>query len=196
MIVLASGSTARRDLLRMAGIAFDAQTLPIDEESIKHAMRQTGASVVDTAIELAELKALRVSNNMPDRLVVGADQMLDIDGDWLDKPKSIFEAKEQLLRLRDKTHTLISAVVVVKGGRRLWHNVSTAKLTMRSFSDQFLDEYLNKGGDGLLSSVGAYKLEGPGVQLFSNIDGDYFTILGLPLLPLLDFLRHHQEVIA
>ncbi len=194
MIVLASGSTARRDLLRMAGIKFDADALPLDEEQIKQSMRESGATATDTAIALAELKAYRVSIKQPGRLVVGADQMLDVDGDWLDKPKDRAQAKEQLQRLRDKTHVLISAVVVFKDGERLWHNVSTARMTMRAFSDQFLSEYLDKNGDGLLSSVGAYKLEGMGVQLFSAIDGDYFTILGLPLLPLMDFLRHHGEV--
>jgi septum formation protein len=180
----------------MAGIKFDAAALPIDEEQIKLSMRQTGASAMDTAIALAELKAYRVSVTQPERLVVGADQMLDADGEWMDKPKDRAQAKEQLLRMRGKTHCLISAVVVFRGGQRLWHNVSTATMTMREFSDQFLNEYLDKGGDGLLSSVGAYKLEGMGVQLFSAIDGDYFTILGLPLLPLLDFLRNHGEVIA
>lgn len=194
MIVLASGSTARRDLLRMAGIAFDAETLPIDEDAVKQAMRQSGASVVDTAIELAELKAYRVSSRRPDRLIVGADQMLEIEGEWLDKPKNLEQAKDHLLHLRNKTHRLISAVVVVKDGTRLWHTVSTATMTMRPFTDQFLNDYLDKGGEGLLGSVGAYKLEGLGIQLFSAIEGDYFTILGLPLLPLLDFLRNHNEV--
>jgi len=194
VIVLASGSTARRDLLRMAGIAFDAETLPIDEDAVKQAMRQSGASVVDTAIELAELKAYRVSSRRPDRLIVGADQMLEIEGEWLDKPKNLEQAKDHLLHLRNKTHRLISAVVVVKDGTRLWHTVSTATMTMRPFTDQFLNDYLDKGGEGLLGSVGAYKLEGLGIQLFSAIEGDYFTILGLPLLPLLDFLRNHNEV--
>ena len=194
MIILASGSTSRRDLLRMAGIAFDAQNLPIDESSVKIAMRQSGETASNTAIQLAELKAMRVSANQPGRLVVGADQMLDVDGDWLDKPKDIDEARTHLQRLRGKSHTLISAVVVVKDGMRLWHNVSLASLTMRNFSDAFLESYLQKGGDGLLGSVGAYKLEGMGIQLFEDIEGDYFTILGLPMLPLLDFLRHHDEV--
>ena len=178
----------------MAGIAFDAQNLPIDESSVKIAMRQSGETASNTAIQLAELKAMRVSANQPGRLVVGADQMLDVDGDWLDKPKDIDEARTHLQRLRGKSHTLISAVVVVKDGMRLWHNVSLASLTMRNFSDAFLESYLQKGGDGLLGSVGAYKLEGMGIQLFEDIEGDYFTILGLPMLPLLDFLRHHDEV--
>ena len=194
MIILASGSTSRRDLLRMAGIAFDAQNLPIDEASVKVSMRESGASVSDTAVKLAELKAMRVSAKEPGRLVVGADQMLDMDGRWLDKPKDKDEARSHLQLLRNRTHLLISAVVVVKDGVRLWHNVSLASMTMRDFSDEFLDMYLQKGGDGLLGSVGAYKLEGTGIQLFADIDGDYFTILGLPMLPLLDFLRHHDEV--
>ena len=178
----------------MAGIAFDAQNLPIDEASIKAAMRDSGASVSDTASKLAEMNALRVSAKEPGRLVVGADQMLDVDGTWLDKPKDKDEARAHLQRLRNTTHLLISAVVVVKDGVRLWHNVSLARMTMRNFSDDFLDSYLQKGGDGLLGSVGAYKLEGMGIQLFADIEGDYFTILGLPMLPLPDFLRHHHEV--
>ena len=157
-------------------------------------MRESGASVSDTAVKLAELKAMRVSAKEPGRLVVGADQMLDMDGRWLDKPKDKDEARSHLQLLRNRTHLLISAVVVVKDGVRLWHNVSLASMTMRDFSDEFLDMYLQKGGDGLLGSVGAYKLEGTGIQLFADIDGDYFTILGLPMLPLLDFLRHHDEV--
>jgi len=194
VIVLASGSTARRDLLRMAGIAFDAAALPVDEEQVKHSMRLSGASAAETALELSDLKACRVSDNHPGRLVVGADQILVVDGDWLDKPKDRAEAKEHLTRLRDKTHQLVSAVVVFRDGERLWHNVSFATMTMRPFSEQFLTEYMNKVGDGMMSSVGGYKLEGLGVQLFSEIEGDYFTILGLPLLPLLDFLRNHGEV--
>lgn len=178
----------------MAGIAFDAQNLPIDEDSIKIAMRQSGESISDTAIKLAELKAMRVSAKEPGRLVVGADQMLDVEGRWLDKPKNKDEARDHLKHLRNKTHLLISAVVVVKDEVRLWHNVSLARMTMRNFSDSFLETYLEKGGNGLLGSVGAYKLEGPGIQLFAQIEGDYFTILGLPMLPLLDFLRHHNEV--
>ena len=194
MIVLASASTSRRDLLRMAGIAFDAVNLPVDESSVKIAMREAGESVSNTALKLAELKALRASDKQPGRLVVGADQMLEVDGTWLDKPKDVDEARSHLQRLRGKSHLLISAVVVAKDNMRLWHNVSLARMTMRDFSDDFLEAYLQKGGDGLLGSVGAYKLEGMGVQLFAEIEGDYFTILGLPMLPLLDFLRHHNEV--
>ena len=178
----------------MAGIAFDAQNLPIDEDSVKIAMRQAGESVSDTAIKLAELKALRVSAKEPGRLVVGADQMLEVDGLWLNKPENKDEARNHLKLLRNKTHLLISAVVVVKDGVRMWHNVSLAQMTMRDFSDEFLETYLAKGGDGLLGSVGAYKLEGMGIQLFKDIEGDFFTILGLAMLPLLDFLRHHNEV--
>ena len=178
----------------MAGIAFDAVNLPVDEASIKIAMRESGQSVSDTALKLAEMKALRASANQPGRLVVGADQMLEVDGTWLDKPKDIDEARTHLQRLRGKSHVLISAVVVVKDNIRLWHNVSLARMSMRNFSDDFLETYLQKGGDGLLGSVGAYKLESMGVQLFAEIEGDYFTILGLPMLPLLDFLRNHNEV--
>jgi septum formation protein len=194
MIILASTSSIRRQILQNAGVSFEVLALPVDEQSIKASMNQAGASVIDTAIELAYLKARRVSSKEPALLVLGADQMLEVEGKWLDKPANLAEARDQLQFLRHKTHRLISATVVVRGNVRLWHNVSTAQLTMRDFSDQFLDDYLQKSGDDVLSSVGAYKLENLGIQLFSQIEGDYFTILGLPLLPLLDFLRNHQEV--
>jgi septum formation protein len=178
----------------MAGVAFDADTAPVDEAGMKEAYRQDGASAADTAIAIGEMKALRVSQRRPGRLVVGADQMLDLDGHWFNKPANRAEARDHLMKLRGRAHRLTSAVVVVQDGQRVWHHVSTAIMTMRPFTDHFLDDYINREGDKLLSSVGAYRLEGLGVQLFHAIDGDYFTILGLPLLPLLDFLRDRREL--
>ena len=194
MIVLASGSTARRDMLRSAGVPFDAANAPVDEDAVKAAMRQDGASIEDTAIMLADLKATTASRLYPGRLVVGADQMLEVGGVWLDKPADQAAAKAQLQSLRGRTHRLVSAVVVARDHQRLWHHADQARLTMRDFSDDFLDEYLVRGGSGVLGSVGAYKVEGLGIQLFSKIEGDYFTILGMPLLALMDFLRNHKEL--
>lgn len=194
MIILASGSTARRDLLRMAGVAFDADTAPVDEAAIKASFLHEGAPAADAAIAIGEMKALRVSQRRPGRLVVGADQMLDLDGEWFNKPANRDEARQHLVKLRGRAHRLTSAVVVVLDGQRIWHHASSATMTMRAFTDHFLDDYLNREGDKLLSSVGAYRLEGLGVQLFEAIEGDYFTILGLPLLPLLDFLRTRREL--
>jgi septum formation protein len=148
--------------------------------------------VETAAIALAELKALQVSRARPGRLVLGADQMLDCDGAWLDKPQSREAAKNQLLSLRDKTHRLTSAAVLARDGQRIWHHAAAAKLTMRAFTDTFLDRYLDAAGDAVLGSVGAYQLEGLGAQMFKQIDGDFFTILGLPLLAVLDMLREQN----
>ena len=144
---------------------------------------------------LAELKAVRVSTRRPGALVIGADQMLDCDGAWFDKPADRDAARAQLLALRHKTHRLTSSVVAVRDGRRVWHHTESAKLTMRNFSEGFLDRYLEQAGAAVLSSVGAYQLEGLGAQLFLQVEGDFFTILGLPLLALMDFLRENGELI-
>jgi septum formation protein len=139
---------------------------------------------------LAKLKALSVSRTRPD-LVIGADQMLALGGEVFDKPKSAPEAKAHLLRLRGATHELITAAVVAREGAVIWRHIDTPKLKMRAFSDAFLDDYLSRAGDHVLRSVGAYQLEGLGAQLFERVEGDYFSVLGLPLLPLLAFLREH-----
>lgn len=195
MIILASGSATRQSMLRSAGVTFQVQVLPVDEAGIKSAMAQETDNPARVAETLAEMKAQRVSLKTPGALVVGADQMLDCDGVWFDKPASRDDAVRQLRRLRAKTHRLTSSVVAVRDGRRIWHHTDSAKLTMRNFSDTFLDRYLDQAGDGVLSSVGAYQLEGLGAQLFMLVDGDHFTILGLPLLALLDFLRENGELI-
>lgn len=194
MIVLASGSATRQNMAAAAGIAFEVRTAPVDEAAIKEAMRQETDDPAEVAITLAEMKAMRVSARLPGRLVIGADQMLDCDGVWYDKPADAAQARAQLQALRGHTHRLSSAVVAVRDGRRLWHHVAAARLTMRAFTEDFLDHYLDQAGPAVLASVGAYQLEGLGAQLFSAIAGDHFTILGLPLLPLLDFLRENGEM--
>jgi septum formation protein len=145
---------------------------------------------------LAETKAAKIAQTAPDALVIGADQMLEADGRWFDKPPTLAAARDQLLTLAGKTHTLPTAVVIMRGDQRIWHHVATPRLTMRAFGAAFVDRYLAEVGTKALSSVGAYQLEGPGAQLFDRIDGDFFTILGLPLLPLLAFLREQHVIPA
>ena len=194
MIVLASGSATRRALLEGAGVTFVVETAAVDEEAVKQAMAAQSADPGPVASTLAELKAARVSARHPGRMVVGADQMLDCQGAWYDKPADAAAARLQLLALRGRTHRLTSAVVAMRDGVRLWHHRQEARLTMRRFSEPFLDDYLARAGAAVLASVGAYQLEGLGAQLFSAVEGDHFTILGLPLLPLLDFLRENGEL--
>lgn len=196
MIILASASRARRAMLESAGVSLTVDVAAVDEDAMKQAMRVETNSPGRVAETLAELKAVRVSARHPGALVIGADQMLDQDGLWFDKPKTTEEARAQLMSLRHRTHRLTSAVVAVRDGRRVWYHTDQALLTMRNFSDSFLDHYLETVGDAVRSSVGAYQLEGLGAQLFLSAEGDFFTILGLPLLPLLDFLRENGELMS
>jgi septum formation protein len=168
----------------------------IDETQAKRSLAAEHAGPDETAETLAELKALAVSRRHPGALVLGADQLLDCDGLRFDKPGDLAQARTQLRALAGRTHSLVSAAVVVRDGRRLWHAVDRARLTMRPLGDGFIESYLAAAGPAVLGSVGAYQLEGLGAQLFRRIEGDYFTILGLPLLPLLDFLRGHGVVPA
>ncbi|WP_459196136.1 Maf family protein [Azospirillum argentinense] len=193
-VVLASGSRTRAEMLERAGVRVTLAPAAVDEEEIKLAARAEGAPVEDVAETLAELKAQRVTRKHPGALVIGADQMLECEGRWFDKPADRDAARVQLQDLRGKMHRLVSCAVVIRDGERLWHHVDRARLTMRPFSDAFLDSYLNAAGDDVLGSVGAYHLEGLGAQLFHRVDGDFFTILGLPLLPLLGFLRVHGVI--
>ena len=195
MIVLASASSARRSLLEAAGVAFTVEVAAIDEEAVKQGLRQDAASPARVAETLAELKAVRVAARHPGTLVIGADQMLDCDGLWFDKPRTLDEARQQLTMLRHRTHRLTSAVVAVRDGHRVWAHTEPARLSMRNFTDSVLDAYLAQIGEAALASVGAYQLEGWGAQLFSAVEGDFFTVLGLPLLPLLGFLRENGELI-
>ena len=196
MIVLASKSPARTAVLRAAGVHFETQVAGVDEGAVKAGLLAEGHGPREVADALAELKAIKVSRARPGDLVIGADQTLDLAGELFDKVETLAEARERLQLLRGKTHKLHSAVVVARGGEVIWREVPPAKLTMRDFSDAFIDSYLAARGEGILSSVGCYQLENEGVQLFSRIEGDYFTILGLPLMGLFDFLRLHGELDA
>lgn len=188
-LVLASASAARATLLRAAGLAFAIVPAILDEARVKSDSRRAGASAIDCALALAAAKALEVSQRDRQALVVGADQILVMDAEWFDKPADLAEAAAQLRRLRGRTHVLATAVCVIAGGVRLWHAASAPEMTMRRFSDAFLAAYIAAEGDALLGSVGAYRLEGRGVQLFCRINGDHFAVLGLPLIELLGFLR-------
>jgi septum formation protein len=194
-IVLASKSAARRAVLDGAGVPYEAATAGVDEDAVKAGMLAEGADAREVADTLAELKAIKVSRSRSG-FVVGADQTLEFEGKLYDKVETVAQARARLQTLRGKPHKLHSAVVVAKEGTPIWREVVTASLTMRDFSDAFLDDYLAHEGEAALGSVGCYRLEGPGVQLFSRIDGDYFTILGLPLMGLLDLLRRHGELPA
>jgi septum formation protein len=190
-LLLASASPSRRQLLSNAGLAFDVEPSGVDEEEAKRSLMADHASPQAIAETLAEMKALRVSTRHPEAMVVGGDSTLASQGRLFDKPPSLEAARKQLLALRGQTHELFSSVVVARAGTRLWHWNERARLTMRPFNEAFLDAYLARAGDAVLTSVGAYQLEGLGAHLFSRVDGDYFTILGLPLLPLLSFLAGH-----
>jgi septum formation protein len=189
-VTLASKSAARAQVLVAAGVAFDTVGAGVDEGAVKLGLLEGGATPRDVADALAELKAVKASLGRPG-LVIGADQTLDLKGELFDKADSLDEARSRLSMLRGQTHKLHSAVVVAKDGVAIWREVPAAVLTMRPFTDAFLDAYLARHGEGLLASVGCYRLEDDGVQLFEKIDGDYFTILGLPLTGLLDLLRRH-----
>lgn len=192
-LILASGSSIRRDLMTGAGLNFEVIVKPVDEAAIKSAMLADGAKPRDIADALAEAKALRVSRQT-DGLVIGADQVMVMDGELFDKPTSTAEARERLLAMRGKRHELIGSVVVASNGAAVWRYVSETKLWMRDFSDGFLDDYLASEGDLVTKSVGAYRFEGPGAQLFSHVEGDFFSILGLSLLPLLQYLRDCKAI--
>lgn len=190
-LVLASGSAIRARMLEQAGVAIEVSVAAIDESAIKDSLRAEGVAVERVAEALAETKARRVAARFPGRFVLGADQMLEIEGSWLDKPGDITEARRHLQQLRGRSHRLISSVVLIRDATRIWHHSADAYLRMRDFSDAFLDAYLSENSPQILTSVGAYQLEGQGAQLFERIDGDFFTILGLPLLPVLAQLRQH-----
>lgn len=195
-VILASASAARQTMLRQAGLEVDVEPAAVDEAELKASFRAAGAAAGDVAEALAELKAQRISRRRTGALVVGADQMLACGSVWFDKPPDRDHARAQLTALRGRTHELVSSVVTVRDGGRLWHHTDRARLTMRDFTYAFLDAYLDRVGDAALASVGGYQLEGPGAQLFARVEGDYFTVLGLPLLPLLEHLRQQGLLLS
>ncbi len=192
-LILASGSATRRKMLEDAGVAIAIEKPRVDEEAVKAGLRAEGLKPREQADALAEVKALSVSR-LRGGLVLGADQMLALGDEAFDKPADRIEARAQLVALRGKTHALLTAAVIARDGQVIWRHVDAPKLTMRAFSDAFLDDYLDRVGEGALSSVGGYQLEGLGAQLFSRVDGDYFSVLGLPLMPLLSYLRDIGEI--
>jgi len=194
-LVLASASASRRALLEAAGLAFAIQPADLDEAVVKQAASAEGASAETAALRLADLKAAVVVRDHPDALVVGADQILVCDGVWFDKPADLLAARQQLLTLRGKTHTLATAAVCYRDGRHMWSQIATPRLTMRDFSHEFIDAYLAAEGDHVTGSVGAYRLECLGMHLFSAVEGEYSAILGLPMLALLEFLRRQGSLI-
>ncbi len=193
-LVLASGSAARRALLEAAGVAFSVAPNAVEEGVIKAAMRAEGESADETALALADAKAAGVTD--PHAVVIGADQLLVCDGDWFDKPADLPAARNQLLRLRGRRHELVTAVTCWRAGTRFWAHVARPWLTMRRFSDAFLDDYLGAEGEAVLACVGAYRLEGLGVHLFEDVEGEHSAILGLPMVPLLACLRDRGVVMS
>lgn len=187
-VILASGSASRRALLAGAGVEATSIKPNVDEDAAKAAMRADGLSVRDQAMQLAEMKAVKVSQTTPG-LVIGGDQMLNLDGAAFDKPADLEAAKDHLRKLSGQSHRLETAIVVAENGHPVWRHLARPKLTVRTLSEKFIDDYVATCGVGLLSTVGAYQLEGRGSQIFTQIEGDYFSILGLPLLPLLDYFR-------
>lgn len=193
-LILASGSQIRAKLLQDAGLDLQIDPADVDERAIEAPLIEAGVAPDDHATVLAEAKAQDVSSRRPGDLVIGADQVLAFQGLRYTKPKDMEAARRQLLDFSGKTHELLSAVVIARDGETLWRHVSSARLTMRAFTPAFVGHYLAAVGETALSSVGAYQLEGRGIQLFEKIEGDYFTILGLPLLPLLAKLREMGEL--
>ena len=190
-LILATASAARRAVLAAAGLRFTAEAAAVDEAAIKESARAEGIPPGEAAMLLAEAKAQRIARRHPEAMVIGADQLLVCDGRWFDKPPNMAAARAQLLALRGRPHELMTAMVCWRGGQRAWQHLARPRLTMREFSEEFLDAYLVAEGEAVLGSVGAYRLEGIGVQLFSAVEGEHGAILGLPLLPLLGFLRQH-----
>lgn len=188
-LILASRSAARRMVLEGAGVPFEPEDAGVDEGAVKDRMLAEGATPLEVAVALAGEKALAVSRKRPGRLVLGSDQTLDFEGRLIDKAPDMAAARSRLTELRGHTHALRNGTALALDGEIVWSGGASAVLHMRDFSDGFLDDYLAAEGEDLLGSVGCYRLEGLGAQLFTGIEGDYFTILGLPLWPLLDELR-------
>jgi septum formation protein len=197
-LVLASGSAARKTLLEAAGLSFEVIPAVIDEAAIRAAILEetAGAEAADVAGVLAAEKARTVSVDHPEALIIGADQVLTLGGKIFAKAQSLAEAREHLVMLRGRTHDLVSAVALARNGTVHWQTTATAGMSVREFSDEFLAAYLERMGERVLLSVGCYEFEGAGVQLFERIEGDFFTILGIPLLALLQRLRDEEMITA
>lgn len=193
-IVLASGSPFRRKMLEDAGILVEAIPADIDERAVESAIEGSGITPGELGVILAEAKAVDVSQHLPDRLVIGADQTLSLGDEVLHKPGDMEEARRRLLAMSGRVHQLNSGVVIARNGTVLWRHVSVARLTMRELDPAFVGRHLSRVGEKALSSVGAYQIEAEGIQLFEKIEGDHFTIVGLPLLPLLAELRKLGEI--
>ena len=193
-LVLASGSATRARMLREAGLDIEIDPSSVDEDEVKSALKGEGADAAAVADTLSELKARHVARRHAGAFVIGADQVLDCGGVLFDKPTDRDHARAHLRALSGKTHELVSAVAVMRDRERLWHHIDRARLSMRPLSEAFIGDYLDRMGDDIFATVGGYRLEGLGAQLFTRVEGDFFTILGLPLLPLLDFLRQHGVV--
>lgn len=187
-IILASGSSIRKTLLTNAGVPFTTLPARIDEDAIKAALQAEEASPRDVADALAEFKARKLAEKYPEALVIGSDQVLEFQGGILSKPATRDDAADQLRAMRGRQHKLLSAIVVYENAEPVWRHVGQVRLLMRDFTDDFLQAYLDRNWPGIGDSVGGYKLEEEGVRLFSRIEGDYFTVLGLPLLELVGFL--------
>ncbi|MEO9458582.1 MAG: Maf-like protein [Lentilitoribacter sp.] len=188
-IVLASQSIHRKTLMENAGLNFTCQPADIDERAVELAIEGTGATPKELALILASAKALDVSQKIPDAYVIGSDQTLSLNDELFHKPENMEAARRTLLKLSGQTHTLNSGVSIAQNGETIWQHVSIAELTMRDLSPEFIGRHLSEAGESVLTSVGAYQLEKQGVQLFDKIEGDFFTIVGLPMLPLLAQLR-------
>ncbi|MEP2945263.1 MAG: Maf-like protein [Lentilitoribacter sp.] len=188
-LVLASQSIHRKNLMENAGLEFKCQPADIDERTIELAIKDTGATPKELALILASAKALDVSQKIPDAYVIGSDQTLSLNDELFHKPEDMEAARRTLLKLSGQTHTLNSGVSIANNGETIWQHVSIAELTMRELSPEFIGRHLSEAGESVLTSVGAYQLEKQGVQLFEKIEGDFFTIVGLPMLPLLEQLR-------
>jgi septum formation protein len=193
-VVLASASRFRAALLDRAGVAFETVPSRIDERAVEQAVGDSGVTPEELAVILAEAKAVDVGSRFADRLVIGSDQTLSLDGEALHKVADMEEARRRLLTLSGRTHSLHSAVVLARAGEVVWRHNSTARMTMRRLQPAFIGRHLARVGSGVLSSVGAYQIEGEGIQLFERIEGDFFTIIGLPMLPLLDALRRFGAI--
>lgn len=193
-LILASKSPFRAQLLKNAGLSFGTENAHIDERAVEAPLYRSGATPEDVAIVLAEAKAHAVSEKNPDAIIIGCDQTLSLGDEIFHKAVNLEDAGKNLLKLSGKTHQLNSGIVLVKNGETIWRHVAVAYMTMRVLQPQFIGRYLGRVGDVALSSVGAYQVEGEGIQLFEKIEGDYFTIIGLPLLPLLQKLREESLI--